>query len=436
MLVTGVTRYIGSALAGLLADQPGVDRVIGVDAALPEPAERSRMGAAEFVRADIRNPLIARVLVAAAIDTVVHASASASPVTAAARSMAKEMNVLGTMQLLAACQQSMAVQRLLVRSTAAVYGDSARDPAVADEGLQTSSLPFGGAARDAVDIEGYVRSFARRRPDVRVAVPRFAQIVGPTVRNPLTNHFSLSPFVPVLAGRDARLQLIHEADVVAVLRRLVLGDFAGTVNVAGSGMLTVTQAVHRAGRLPLPIPRSALDIAGRLSALSPLGAFSPAAVRLLAEGRVLDTRKLHTEVGFTPVFSTPEAFDDFARTLRPFLDPDAVRSAERRLGGLLGLRPPLAADGPSGATVVDRADRAVRGGGSPANQAGGNAAAGTATAKTSTARTGTARTATGRNVAGGAERPRLVGIDGSAGGRPKVRRRSGSPPGPAGGRPR
>jgi len=270
-----------------------------------------------------------------------------------------------------------------------------------------------------------------------VAVPRFAQIVGPTVRNPLTNHFSLSPFVPVLAGRDARLQLIHEADVVAVLRWLVLGGFAGTVNVAGSGMLTVTQAVHRAGRLPLPIPLSALDIAGRLSALSPLGAFSPATVRLLAEGRVLDTRKLRTEVGFTPVFSTPEAFDDFARTLRPFLDPDAVRSAERRLGGLLGLRPPPAADGPSGATVVDRVDRVdrgVRGGGSPANQVGGNATAGTATA--AAARTGTARTATGRNVAGGAERPRLVGIDGSAGGRPKVRRRSGSAPGPAGGRAR
>ena len=62
VLVTGVTRFIGSELAGRLARHPEVDRVIGVDAALPEPAARARMGDADFARVDIRNPLIARVI--------------------------------------------------------------------------------------------------------------------------------------------------------------------------------------------------------------------------------------------------------------------------------------------------------------------------------------------------------------------------------------
>ena len=106
ILVTGVTRFIGSRLAGRLAEHPAVDRVIGVDAALPEPAARARMGDADFARVDIRNPLVARVIEAAGVDTVVHASASSTPASSAARSMAKEMNVLGTMQLLAACQKS------------------------------------------------------------------------------------------------------------------------------------------------------------------------------------------------------------------------------------------------------------------------------------------------------------------------------------------
>ena len=83
VLVTGVTRFIGSELAGRLAEQPGVARVIGVDATLPEPAARSRMGGAEFARADIRNPLISRVIDAARVDTVVHASASATPASSA-----------------------------------------------------------------------------------------------------------------------------------------------------------------------------------------------------------------------------------------------------------------------------------------------------------------------------------------------------------------
>ena len=71
VLVTGVTRFIGSCLAGRLAEHPGVDRVIGVDAALPEPAARARMGGADFARVDIRNPLVARVIEAAGVDTVV-----------------------------------------------------------------------------------------------------------------------------------------------------------------------------------------------------------------------------------------------------------------------------------------------------------------------------------------------------------------------------
>ena len=122
VLVTGVTGYFGSALAGRLAADPAVDRVIGVDAALPEPAARARLGGAEFARADIRNPIIAKVIEAAGGDTVVHASASSRAAGSAARSMAKEMNVLGTMQLLAACQRSSSVRHLVVRSTEAVYG--------------------------------------------------------------------------------------------------------------------------------------------------------------------------------------------------------------------------------------------------------------------------------------------------------------------------
>ncbi len=149
VLVTGVTRFIGSALAGRLADHPGVARVIGVDAALPEPAARARMGRADFARVDIRNPLVARVIEAAGVDTVVHASASSTPASSAARSMAKEMNVLGTMQLLAACQRSESVRHLIVRSTAAVYGASPRDPAIFTEEMSARSVPSSGPGRAA-----------------------------------------------------------------------------------------------------------------------------------------------------------------------------------------------------------------------------------------------------------------------------------------------
>lgn len=337
VLVTGVTRFLGSSLAGRLAALPQTDTVIGVDAALPDTECRLRMGAAEFVRADIRSPLISRVIDSAGVDTVVHASASATPSNAASRTMAKEMNVLGTMQLLAACQRATHVKQLIVRSTAAVYGGSPRDPAVFTEDTEPRAVPTSGPARDAVDIEGYLRGFARRRPDVRVAVPRFAEIIGPTVQTALTRYFSLSPLVPVLIGRDARLQFVHEQDAVEVMLALALGDYAGIVNVAGEGTMTVDQAIHRAGRIPLPMPPGTLGMLGRALRTVRIGGFSPEQVRLLTPGRTLDTSRLRTDVAFTLRYTTEGAFADFAAGLIPAVDPALLRTVEGLLRQAIGI---------------------------------------------------------------------------------------------------
>jgi UDP-glucose 4-epimerase len=407
VLVTGVTRFIGSALAGRLAEHPMVDRVIGVDAALPEPTARARMGAADFARVDIRNPLVARVIEAAGVDTVVHASASSTPASSAARSMAKEMNVLGTMQLLAACQRSESVRNLIVRSTGAVYGASSRDPAIFTEEMSARSVPSSGPGRDAIDIEAYVRGFGRRRPDVRIAVPRLADVIGPTVVTPLTRYFGLSPVVPMVLGRDARLQLVHEADAVGVLEHLAVGDFSGTVNVAGGGAITLAQAIHRAGRIPLPVPSLSLDGLSRVMRTVRMGGFSPGQVKLLSAGRVLDTTRLRERVGYLPRFTTIEAFDDFAASLRPALAPQTVRRVEVRLAGAVGARPM-----PETAVLV----------------AGSGPAIGAGMAGDSGALTDdVAPPASGADVLGAGDeqsygRPRLVGITGDGAGTPRRRR--------------
>jgi UDP-glucose 4-epimerase len=385
VLVTGTAGYLGSCLAGQLAASPEVDRVVGIDAAVPDAAARDRMGAAEFSRVDIRNPLVSRVLDAAGVDTVVHAAASSewdgTATRSTARSMAKELNVLGTMQLLAACQRSETVRHLIVRSTAGVYGASPRDPALFRELDPPVGAPAGDLARDAIDIEGYVRGFARRRPDVRVVMARMAEIVGPTVRTPFTRYLSLSPVVPVPFGRDPRLQLLHERDAVAVLRHLALGSSTGTVNVAGEGVITLNQAVRRAGRVPVGLPETGLTVLRTLAAVSGMGTSAMKQSRALVAGRVLDTRRLVTEVGFVPEHTTVEAFDDFARTLTPAVPPAVVRGLEVRVAALAGVRAE-----PVGAPAAEAA---------PPRETSRAAS----TAPTVSAATG---------------RPRLVGIDGLA----------------------
>ena len=120
------------------------------------------------------------------------------------------------MQLLGACQKSPTVRRLVVKSSTSVYGSAPRDPAVFTETTPPKSLPSGGFAKDAVEVEGYVRGFARRRPDVAVCVLRFANILGPTADTPLAEYFSL-PVLPTVFGYDPRLQFVHEDDVIEVL---------------------------------------------------------------------------------------------------------------------------------------------------------------------------------------------------------------------------
>ncbi|MEU0274610.1 NAD-dependent epimerase/dehydratase family protein [Streptomyces sp. NPDC006307] len=339
VLVTGVARKLGGRFVRRIQQDPEVDRVIGVDAV--EPAHR--LGAAEFVRADIRQPGIGRVLAEHAVDTVVHLDVTGRPLGSGGRTAVKETNVIGTMQLLGACQKSPTIRRLVVKSSTSVYGSAPRDPAVFTETTPAKSLPSGGFAKDVVEVEGYVRGFARRRPDVAVCVLRFANILGPGADSPLAEYFSL-PVLPTVFGYDPRLQFVHEEDVIDVLRiasheprRATLNS--GTFNIAGDGVLTLSQCSRRLGRPTVPVLLPAVRWVG--TALRTVGVtdFSPEQIRLLTHGRVVSTVQMRETLGFEPAYTTAEAFADFARSRGPgLLPPEAVAGAVDRIAAspLLG----------------------------------------------------------------------------------------------------
>src|SRR5213593_2698413 len=126
VLITGVSRHLAGRLAQRLEQDPDVEHIVGVDLEEPElDLERT-----DFVRADIKNPLILKILEASEVDTVVHLSIIATPTRVGGRSAMKEINVIGSMQLFAACQKAPAVKKLVMKSTTAVYGASPQDPGV------------------------------------------------------------------------------------------------------------------------------------------------------------------------------------------------------------------------------------------------------------------------------------------------------------------
>ena len=247
VLVTGACRFLGGYLTARLAQNPSIDRVIAVDAITPSKDLKRRMGRAEFVRADIRNPFIAKVIRGSDVDTVVHAAAASYAPRSGGQATLKEINVMGAMQLFAACQKVPTVRRVVLKSTSEVYGSNPLDPVMFTEDSDARRPHRDGFGRDSIDIEGYARGLGRRRPDIAVTILRLANLIGPAMDTALSRYLE-GPVVPTVLGRDARLQLLHEQDALGALERATMAGRSGTFNVGAAGIIMMSQAIRRSGK--------------------------------------------------------------------------------------------------------------------------------------------------------------------------------------------
>lgn len=336
VVVTGASRFFGGNVVCRLAADPRIDRVIGVDVITPNPELRRRMGRAEFVRTDIRNPLIRKVIDGNQVDTVIHTAVLSQLPRGGGRAAMKDMNVLGAMQLFAVCQKSSTVRRVVVRSTSAVYGGTAKDPAKFTEEMDARTPPEGWFARDTIEVEGFVRGMARRRPDISASILRLAPMVGPGLAARAAEYLR-SPITPTVLGRDARMQFAHEEDAVAALVHAAFAGRGGTYNIAGEGTIALSQAVRRSGRVAVPVPWTMFRTVGRTLMAPVMRDFSTEQLDYFHFGCGLDTTRMRAELGFEPRFTTVQAIDDFIgdAALRPVVDPGWIDTAERKLLGLL-----------------------------------------------------------------------------------------------------
>lgn len=335
VLVTGVSGWLGSRLAARLGADDRIERVIGVDSSAPRPADLAGFGRTEFVRADIRNPLIGTVLAQARIDTVVH-PAPASPTRP--QVPVHSAHVAAATSLLSAVEESTTVRRLVHISNAAVYGGGHRDPSVFSESSHPSGVLSRGTARNSAAIEARVRAVVRSRGDIGTTLLRFAPLVGATVDTWLTRYLSL-PVVPTPLGFDPRLQVLHEDDAVAAVVAAATEDAAlrsAVFNVAGAGTVPLSQALRLGKRAAAPVfvLRRAFGV---LTAIADIAGVYSEASDYLRYGRVLDVTALERRFGPVVTRSTVAGLQDFyadAVSLPSLsaLAAVAVGAAEQALG--------------------------------------------------------------------------------------------------------
>jgi UDP-glucose 4-epimerase len=310
VLVTGLSTYWGGRLAQQLEREPEVEVIVGIDRRPPKVAlERT-----EFVQVADRHSLIRRIVQGAEIDTVVDTRLVVDSTVTSPR-LAHENNVIGTMNILAACSGAdSCVRRLVVKSSAHYYGAEQDDPGFFTEQMERPHPPRTRIERDIVEAETAIADFAHTEDRVQVCVLRFANGLGGSIRTAATRWLSL-PVVPMILGFDPRTQFIHEDDMVGILRHAVLNDLDGVFNGAADGVLALSEVLGLLGKPPAPIlPPWGTGLVA--SQLRRVGVELPdELLGLLRYGRAQDNRKLKA-TGYRLRYTTRETVLKFREALR------------------------------------------------------------------------------------------------------------------------
>src|ERR671937_1919754 len=149
VLVTGLSTYWGGRLAQALESFEHVEAIIGVDSDAP----RRELERTEFVKVSNQHSLLERIVRAAEVDTVIDTRLVVNSLMASPR-IAHENNVIGTMNILAACSGADSpVRKFIFKSSTHWYGAHQDDPAFFTEAMRTTHPPSSLLERDIVEAE-------------------------------------------------------------------------------------------------------------------------------------------------------------------------------------------------------------------------------------------------------------------------------------------
>jgi UDP-glucose 4-epimerase len=311
VLITGVGSHVGSLLAQRLEHDPEVEHVAGLDTRPPKVA----LDRTEFIQADIRDREIGRLIPATRVDTIVHEQIVRQPGPGMSSRAMHDVNVIGTLQLLAACERVPTLGTIVVRGSAGVYGAEPHAPQFFKEEMARLFPLRTRFQRDVAEIENYFDTYARRHTGVSCTMLRYQPAIGPGLRTQITRYLSQT-VCPTYMGFDPRIQLVGIDDALEAIVAAVRNPVAGAVNVAGPGTIGLARMIRLAGRRALPIAAPLFGAVTSAGQRLGLDAQSEDFQRLLRYGRGVDTKRLTDEVGYTPRQSTVAAVEAWAASTR------------------------------------------------------------------------------------------------------------------------
>ena len=329
ILVTGVAGFAGSELLRQLEEDDRVEYVAGVDFR----EARYAFKRAEVINADLRTTGLKHLIESIRPDTIVHLLHLGSDREAASiDGEAHEINVMGTINLVATVQSMAFVRKFVLMSGLHVYGADPLDAAVLTEDTRPRFPARTRYAGDLHEIENAVSHLGRSGRNMLLTCLRVGDIIGPRVNNSMSRYLAM-PLVPTVMGFDPRLQFCHEDDAVGVLKRAALLTLPGLYNVVGDGVIYLSRILRLGQRFQLPVAAPFLGLVFDALRTFGLTDLQPHHLLLLRYGRVVDNRHLKTRFGYTPRYSTVEAVLDLysKSTPKPAVTDQSEQLPARRV---------------------------------------------------------------------------------------------------------
>lgn len=317
VLVTGAAGYVGRLCVAALAKRSEeLSALVALDWVDTEPAER--LEGVVYEQGDICDPGLKDLFARHGIDTVVHLASIVRAPKGAPDDLAYRVDVLGTKNVLEACE-AVDAKRLIVTSSGAAYGYHPDNPEWLDEEDPLRGNDEFEYSKHKRIVENMLAKWREERPELKQVVFRPGTIVGPDVHSPVTDLFE-KPVILGIIGSNSPFVFIWDQDLVACLVDAVFSDKVGVYNQAGDGALTPREIAKMLNKPYVPLPAGLVK--GLLFALKGLGLTEngPERVKFLRYRPVLSNRRLKEDYGYMPQLSSREAFELYARA-RGLLDP-------------------------------------------------------------------------------------------------------------------
>lgn len=315
--VTGPTGNIGISAIEALEHDPDVTHIVGMARRPFDPAERN-WSKTVYRQGDILDREAVDALVAD-VDVVVHLAF----IIMGSRDESAKVNLAGTRNVFEATVAAERPRRLVYTSSVAAYGYHADNPVPITEDVPPRGSPEHyyseqKAACEAALAETTADSSLEvfvLRPSI-VAGPKAQMLVDAMPWNQFPDPLRrvAQAIKPPFPDPGTPLQLIHHDDVAAAIAVAATTKSAppGAYNLAGDGVVSMSEVARALGGRPVKVPRAAAVAASKVISRLP---FVPSALEWLHAGRtsvVMDTAKAKNQLMWTPKFTAAETLSALA----------------------------------------------------------------------------------------------------------------------------